>query len=144
MADKLVPYAGFHAHGFEAGIPFYASLGSLVVGALAAWLIYGRGQKAIDPLMGNGFSVALRKRLYIDAFYDKILVGGVQQVVAHIIDFFDDGIIRRLIVQGLAKLTGVIGLLLGRIQGGSLRGYTVVMGIGLLVIIFLLAFTIKF
>ena len=144
VADKLVPYAGFHAHGFEAGVPFYASLVALLVGGGAAWLIYGRAQKAADPLRSNCISRALRQRLYIDVFYDKVLVGGIQQAVAHVLDFVDDGIIRRLIVEGSARVTAWVGRLLGRIQCGSLRGYTVITGIGLLLIIFLLAFTIKF
>ena len=143
VADKLVPGESFHAHGFAVGVPFYASLGALIVGGGIAWLIYGRSQRAADPLRHSFFSRTMQKRLYIDALYDKVLVGGVQQVVAHILDFLDDGIIRRLLVQGLARLTGFIGWLLGKLQGGSLRGYALLTGLGLVVIIFILAFTIK-
>lgn len=144
VADGLVPFGGFHAHGFSFGVPFIASLVALLVGGGAAWWLYGCKSRAEDPLAGNAFSRALRHRLYIDCFYDKVLVGGVQQWVAYILHFFDEGLIRDFIVQGLARLTAWVGSLLARVQGGSLRGYTLVTALGVIVIVFILAFTIKF
>ena len=143
VADGLVPFNGFHAHGFEAGAPFYASLAALLIGGGAAYAVYGRGQKE-DPLAGNALSTALKQRFYIDAFYDKVLIGGVQKFVACVLHFLDDGLIRGLLAQGLARLTGWVGCLLGRAQCGSLRGYAALMALGLLLIIFLMAFTVKF
>ena len=144
VADALVPYGGFHAHGFELGMPFFAGLAALIIGGGAAWWIYGHKCRETDPLAGCAVSRALRQRLYIDCFYDKVLVGGIQQWVAYIVHFLDEGVIRGLLVEGLARLTGWVGGWLSRIQCGSLRGYTLVTALGLLVIIFLLAFTIKF
>ncbi|MGN0835991.1 MAG: proton-conducting transporter membrane subunit, partial [Akkermansia sp.] len=140
IADALVPYAGFEAHGFAVGLPFYVSLGSLVLGLVAAFLVYGCGKRSSDPLAGNALSAALRERLYIDEFYDKVLIGGVQAIIAHIIEFIDAAIIRGLCVQGFAWLTSRVGLLLSKLQGGSLRAYTFLSGLGLLVLIILLAF----
>ena len=144
VADHLVPFAGFHAHGFSVGAPFFCSLAALLVGGAAAWWLYGLRKPTADPLAGNAFSRALRSRLYIDCFYDKVLVGGVQQWVAYILHFVDAGIIRELLCQGLARLTGWVGSLLARLQCGSLRGYTLISALGLLILVFLLAFTIKF
>ncbi|MCH5284245.1 MAG: NADH-quinone oxidoreductase subunit L [Akkermansiaceae bacterium] len=144
VADRLVPCGGFHAHGLEIGVPFFAGLGALLVGGGAAWWVYGRKSCAEDPLAGNAFSRALRKRLYIDCFYDCYLVGFVQKYLACTLDFIDDGLLRRLVVQGSARLTGWVGRLAGSIQNGSLRYYTLITGLGLLFIIFLLAFTIQF
>ena len=140
IADALVPYAGFEAHGFAVGLPFYVSLGSLGLGLVAALLVYGCGKRGSDPLAGNALSAALRERLYIDEFYDKVLIGGVQAIIAHIIEFIDAAIIRGLCVQGSAWLTSRFGLLLSKLQGGSLRAYTFLSGLGLLVLIILLAF----
>ena len=142
VADSLVPFDGFEAHGFQAGLAFYVSLGSLVLGLAAAILVYGCGCRKADPLAGNALSTALRKRLYIDTFYDKGLIGGVQELGAHIIEFADAAIIRGLLVQGLAWTTARLGMLLSWIQGGSLRGYAFVAGLGIIILMFILAFTI--
>ena len=143
LADALVPFAGFHAEGVEIGVPFFAGLLALVLGAWLAWLTYGR-ETTKDPLENYSFARCLRKRLYIDAFYDSVLVDGLQKWASYIITCVDDGIIRRIIGQGLGLLTAWIGKLLGKLQGGSLRAYAVVAGVGVLVVIFLLAFIIKF
>jgi NADH:ubiquinone oxidoreductase subunit 5 (subunit L)/multisubunit Na+/H+ antiporter MnhA subunit len=46
IANDLVPFNGFHAHGFALGLPFYMSMGSLAIGILLALAIYGFGK---DP-----------------------------------------------------------------------------------------------
>ena len=140
IANDLVPFNGFHAHGFELGLPFYASMGSLAVGILLALAIYGLGSRTKDPLAGNFISKALRNRLYIDALYDKVLIGGLQQGFAHVIEFLDCFAIRGLICQGLVWLTVRIGYLCSWIQCGSLRAYTLVTGIGLVILVLLLAY----
>ncbi len=139
MADSLVPFAGFHAHGFEVGMPFFVSLAALILGAAAAVLIYGCGKRTSDPLAGNCLSTCLRNRLYIDVFYDKVLIGGVQKLLAHALELLDAVVIRGLLVQGSAWLTGRIGKLLSWIQCGSLRGYAAVAGLGTVILIFLFA-----
>ena len=144
MAERLVPANEFHAHSVTMSVPFAASLAALLLGGIAAWWIYaGKTRRTSDPLEHNAFSRALRHRLYIDSFYDNVLIGGVQKYLACIIDFIDEGIIRRLIVQGSARLTGFAGRLLGHIQCGSLRVYALLTALGLVLIIYILAFTIK-
>ena len=141
LADRLVPYAEFHTLGVEWGATFFAGLGALIVGGGLAWLLYGKTETLAgkaDPLGANFVSRALRHRLYIDAFYDHVLVGGIQRWFACLISCLDDGIIRRLIGEGLASLTAWVGRLLGRIQGGSLRGYTVLASLGVLVLMLIL------
>ena len=139
IANDLVPFNGFHAHGFELGLPFYVSMGSLAAGILLALAVYGLGNRTRDPLAGNFISKALRNRLYIDALYDKVLIGGLQQAFAHVIEFLDIYIIRGIICQTLVWFTVRIGYLCSWIQCGSLRAYTLVSGIGLVILILLLA-----
>ncbi len=143
IADELVPFDGFHAHGFETGLTFYAGIGALVLGTLAAIVVYGFGGRQRDPLAGNCLSACLRNRLYIDAFYDKFLIGGVQRFFAHLLELIDSAIIRGLLVQGLAWLTARVGILLSWIQCGSLRVYSVVAGLGIVLLMLLLAFTLS-
>ena len=115
-------------------------MGSLAVGILLALAVYGLGGRTRDPLAGNCISKALRNRLYIDALYDKVLIGGIQQVFANLIQFFDSYIIRGIICKGLVWLTVRIGYLCSWIQCGSLRAYTLVSGIGLIILVLLLAY----
>ncbi|MBR5330242.1 MAG: NADH-quinone oxidoreductase subunit L, partial [Akkermansia sp.] len=116
------------------------SMGSLAVGILLAVAIYGFGGRTKDPLAGNCISKALRNRPYIDALYDKVLIGGLQQGFAHLMQFLDSYIIRGIICQGLMWFTVRLGNLFSAIQCGSLRAYTLVSGIGLVILILLLAY----
>jgi NADH-quinone oxidoreductase subunit L len=140
IANDLVPFNGFHAHGFSLGLPFYVSMGSLAAGILLALAVYGLGNRTKDPLAGNCISKALRNRLYIDTLYDNVLIGGIQQVFANIIQFLDSFIIRGIICKGLVWLTVRIGYVCSWIQCGSLRAYTLVTGIGLIILILLLVY----
>lgn len=144
IADALVPFGGFAAHGFEVGMPFYVSLGALVLGIVVALAVYGCGCRSKDPLAGNALSTALRKRLYIDCFYDKVLIAGIQQNVARVIEAFDEMVIRGLIAQGLVWLTSRIGMLLSWIQNGALNCYAFVTGIGIVIVLFLMVFMLNF
>lgn len=144
VADYLVPFGGFTAHGFAVGMPFYVSLGALLLGLVVALAIYGFGRRSKDPLAGNALSTALRKRLYIDCFYDKVIIAGIQQNVARVIEAFDEMIIRGLIAQGLVWLTSRIGMLLSWIQNGALNCYAFVTGIGIVIVLFLMVFMLNF
>ncbi len=143
VANGLVPFDGFHAHGFAVGTTFYAGIGALLLGTLAAVAVYGFGGRQRDPLAGNPLSTCLRNRLYIDCIYDKFIIGGVQRVLAHLLELIDSALIRGLIVQGLAWVTARLGILLSWIQCGSLRAYSAVAGLGIVILMLLLAFTIS-
>lgn len=144
LADQLVPFGGFHAHEFEIGLPFYASMGALLLGIILAFAIYAFSKREKDPLSGNALSTALQKRLYIDSFYDNVLIAGIQQNIARIIETIDEMLIRGLLAQGLAWLTARIGILLSWIQNGALRGYAFVSGLGLVIILFLAFYMLSF
>ena len=139
IADRLVPFNGFAVADFHMGMPFYVSMGALVLGILLAAVFYA-GSPASDKLSGNAVSRALANRLYIDWFYDKVLVKGVQGILASVIDFIDQFIISGLIVGGLARLTAAVGSLLRRLQSGNMAAYTVLFGVGLLLVIYFTVF----
>ena len=124
----------------KAAFTLIKTLAKTVMGILLALIIYGLGNRTKDPLAGNCISKALRNRLYIDALYDKVLIGGLQQGFAHLIEFLDIFAIRGLICQGLVWITVRIGYLCSWIQCGSLRAYTLVSGIGLVILVLLLAY----
>ena len=141
VADRLVPFADFHAESTEWNVTFFAGLGSLIVGGGLAWFMYAKSaadSAQSDPFGSHVISRILRRRLYIDSFYDHLLIGGVQRWFTCLVSCIDDGVIRRLVGHGLALLTAWTGRLLSRIQGGSLRGYTVVASLGVFLLILLL------
>lgn len=138
LADELVPFDTFAVRGFSMGLPFYVSLGALALGLLAAFALYGRAPER-DALSGSSVSRALANRLYIDKFYDCVLIRGVQRWLSMLIDFFDQFVIGGLLVQGAARFVAWIGGLLRRMQAGCLRAYALVMALGLLFLIFFLA-----
>lgn len=98
------------------------------------------GLPGLRQALRNAVSRALANRLYIDWFYDKVLVRGIQGSLAAIIDFMDQFIISGLIVGGLARLTAAVGSLLRRLQSGSMAAYTALFGIGLLLVIYFTVF----
>ena len=139
MSDNLVPFNGFSAPEFHFGLPFYASMGALALGIIAAVIFYA-GSPEKDKLSNNWVSRALQNRLYIDAFYDKVLIRGVQGIGAAIIDCLDQFLIGGVIVGGIARLVAAIGGLLRKLQSGSILAYTLLFGLGMIAVVFFTVF----
>lgn len=139
VADKLVPANGFAAPGFHVDTVFFVSLGALAIGlVLGVACYFGSPQR--DRLSGNVVSRLFANRFYIDEFYDKVLVKGVQGTLAAIIDFIDQFIITGLCVGGSARLVAGIGCLVRRLQAGYVALYSLLAGIGLLLIVYLMVY----
>lgn len=139
IADKLVPFNGFEAPGFHLGTAFYVSVGVLVVGLILGVALYA-GSPAKDKLSGNFISRLFANRFYIDEFYDKVLIKGVQGTLSAIIDFIDQFLITGLAVGGSARLVAGIGCLMRRLQAGYVGLYSLLIGVGMLLIIYFLVF----
>ncbi len=119
------------------GLALYASLGAFVVGAAAAFVFYFK--KDSDPLANNPVSKLFANRFYIDEAYGQLVKYGIN-IKAATIDFLDDFIIGGLIVGGLARCSAAIGQLFNRAQSGSLQTYSLLMGMGVLLVIYLTVF----
>ncbi len=149
VANILVPFADFHtdtASFFEPGTSLFAGIGALLVGGGLAWVMYAKAKNSTqqtDPWGSNLLARVLRQRFYIDAFYDKVLVGGCQRWVCYLVSFTDESLIRRLFGHGIGYLTAWFGRLLGRLQGGSLRCYSIAMAVGAILLLLLTIFTYK-
>lgn len=138
IANNFVPNNTFQAEPFHLGLAFYVSLGALLIGSILAVALYRNKER--DPFAGSIFSEILQNRFYIDLFYDKILVKGVQGIFCAIIDFLDQFVITGIIVGGLARLTAAIGGLCRRLQNGELTSYAFLFGIGLVLVLYFLIF----
>ena len=125
-----------HAHGHAEGhaIILGASIGSLVLGLIAGFLLYGGKDK--DPI-----SIPLfRDRFKIDAFYDNVVVKYFQDAFAAIVHFFDEFLINGLIVGGSSRIAEGFGGLFRRVQSGNLQGYAFAFGIGVILVIYFTVF----
>ncbi len=128
---RLAEHAGHHeGHALILG----ASIGSLVLGLLAGFILY-KG-KDEDPL-----SIPLLKnRFYIDGIYDNFLVRYFQDAFAAIVHFFDELLINGLLVGGLSRGAVSFGNLFRRIQSGELQGYAFAFGLGVILVIYFTVF----
>lgn len=125
-----------HAHGHTEGhaIILGASIGSLVLGLIAGFLLYAGKDR--DPI-----SIPLfRDRFKIDAFYDNVVVKYFQDAFAAIIHFFDEFLINGLIVGGSSRIAEGFGGLFRRVQSGNLQGYAFAFGIGVILVIYFTVF----
>ena len=131
---KIAPAAPAHAGEFAVNKLFWISLAAMAVGVAAGFLLYAGKDK--DPVSVPAF----RERLYIDRFYDHVIVRYFQNAAAAIVHFFDEFLINGLIVGGLSRLAEGFGNLFRRVQGGNLQGYAFAFGIGVVLVIYFTAF----
>lgn len=115
-------------------IALYASIASLVLGLLAGFVLY-KGKES-DPISVPFF----KNRFYIDDFYEKGLVKWLQDFFAAIIHFLDEFIIGGLIVGGLSRSAAGLGNVFRSLQSGSLQAYSLLLGFGTVLVIYLTVF----
>lgn len=110
-----------------------ASIGALLIGTVGAFLLY-RG-KDKDPLNIKLFA----NKFYFDELY-SIIVKVFQDALAWIVAGLE-----RLVVDGImARLPAFIATRVGsaarNLQGGHLQGYTFLLGLGVLLVIYVVVF----
>ena len=137
IAERISPLYFKPEHLIEPGIPLWASLGAVAVGAVLAFLFYFNKKR--DVLANNPVSKFFANSFYIDKLYGQIVKYGIN-IKAGIIEFLDEFIIGGIIVGGLARCTSALGQLFNRAQSGSIQTYTLLMGIGILLVIYLTVF----
>ncbi|MEG0024192.1 MAG: NADH-quinone oxidoreductase subunit L [Akkermansia sp.] len=142
VAEKLVPHNDFTPEAFHAGMPFYVSLCALGLGVILGLIFYA-GSPVKDKLSGNFISRSLANRLYIDCFYDKVIIKGIQGSFAAIVDFIDQFIISGLLVGGSARIVMGVGAILRRIQCGNLAVYAVIFAVGILTVIYFMVYFVR-
>lgn len=136
-AEKFSPLYHAPEHWIEAGPPLYASLAAFAVGLALAFVFYFN--KKEDPLANNPVSKLFANRFYVDELYGQIVKYAVN-LKAAVIDFLDEFIIGGLIVGGLARASASVGQVFNRLQSGSLQTYSLLMGVGILLVIYLTVF----
>jgi NADH-quinone oxidoreductase subunit L len=107
------------------------ALSSFVVGTAIAWRIYRHRNR--DPL-----SISLFKnRFYFDEVYES-LIRGTQEMLASFLAWFDEYIVGGVVVRGISSTVWGVGYLVRLTQLGNLQVYTLLFGLGTLVLLFLI------
>jgi NADH-quinone oxidoreductase subunit L len=132
MLQAMEPH---HAEGHRTVL--IASIGALIVGSSLGFLLY-RGKDS-DPLASNKLAKVFANKFYFDEFYAvlvKVFQDGLAWVITGIERIFVDGIVARLPAFAARRF----GAAARSLTGGHLQGYTFLLGVGLLVVIYLLVF----
>ncbi|MBK1833344.1 NADH-quinone oxidoreductase subunit L [Roseibacillus ishigakijimensis] len=124
-------------HLIELGVPLGASVAAFLLGAAAAFVFYFN--KKSDPLANNPVSKLFANRFYVDEGYGYVVKYAIN-VKAAVIEFLDEFLINGLLVGGLVRCSAVLGQLFNRAQSGSLQTYSLLMGVGVVLVIFLTVF----
>jgi len=138
IAEQIAPLSKFEPFHFHFGAAFFASIGALLVGGGAAFVLYFN--KSTDPLANIGIMKVFRNKFYIDEFYGQVVRWG-QDVLAAIVHFIDEFFINGLFIGGLSRSAEGIGAIFrNRLQNGNLQTYSLVFGVGIAVTIYITVF----
>ena len=107
-----------------------------VAGIVAGYVIYSGRDK--DPIKVEVFA----RKFYIDEIY-LCLVRLFQDGLAYLAKAVDQLLIDGLIVRGSARLTSGVGSLLRGLQGGNLQSHVFLLGLGIVIIIYLITITFR-
>jgi NADH-quinone oxidoreductase subunit L len=120
------------AHGLEWSLVAAAAAVALV-GMFAAWslLPFRRLVPARQAPAEQGIGRLLWKRYYVDEIYNRILVRPIVWVSRQVLwRFVDQGAVDGAAVNGVARLSHILGWLGSRLQTGELGLYVVLFVVG--------------
>jgi NADH-quinone oxidoreductase subunit L len=136
VAEVLAP--NFEYLSFHVGPEFIASIIALVIGLSAGWFLYAGKQH--DRLANNPIARLFANRFHIDAFYDNILVRGIQGTFAALVGFFDEFLINGMFVNGASRMASSFGGIFRRVQSGNLQNYALLVALGVILVIYFTVF----
>jgi len=119
--------AAMALHGVQT-LPFWLALGGVVV----AWFFYLKAP-AIPAAIGRSLAPVVRileNKYYLDWFNEHVLAAGARLLGKGLWKGGDQGLIDGLVINGSARLVGVIASLSRLVQTGHLYWYALVMLLG--------------
>jgi NADH-quinone oxidoreductase subunit L len=131
-----------HAAGFfqmlvapflHAPVAAGAGLAAVVVGFLAAYVLYGKAKTDPLPAKLGAFATAMRDRFYFDELYEATVLR-LQNILAAVSDFFDRWVVGGgvILTRGTTDLSGRALRLL---QTGNLQTYAFLFVVGAAVVL---------
>jgi NADH-quinone oxidoreductase subunit L len=118
----------------HAPVAALASLGAVLVGALAAWPLYAGATSDPLPKFIGGLAQAMRQRFYFDEVYTAIIAWS-QDALATFADAVDRWIIAGLLVRGAHGTTEFCGRVLRLVQTGNLQTYAFLFALGVVLLL---------
>ena len=132
----LEPVTGHVEHGepvLAAEVIMGATLALVVLGVVAAWLVYVRHQVPVVARPDPALVEAARHDMYQDALNEAVAMRPGQGLVAAVTA--TDRYVVNGAVEGLAAATAACGRLVGRTQSGYVRSYAGYMLVGTLLVL---------
>ncbi len=128
-----LPIHGEESDGVTIGLMVVAlAIGVLGIGL--AWMLYGgKNTDTVDDLVEGplaGLASASRHKLWVDEFYDAVLVRPFKALARGLFEIVDKFIIDTVAVNGSAFVVGVFGRLSRWFQNGQVQRYLVGVVIG--------------
>jgi NADH-quinone oxidoreductase subunit L len=139
IGEYLAPVLGHHTLKLGAGTEFLlmgASVGAAVLGIAAGWGMYRGGPQADASLASvlNGLYRAAEHSYYVDAFYQRRIVGGIVGGSRWLWNVIDVHVIDAL-ANGVAWLAASIGSSLRRWSTGNVQHYALTFLVGMVALI---------
>jgi NADH-quinone oxidoreductase subunit L len=130
-------FAGLFAPFSHAPAAAFASLGAVIVGAVAAWRLYTSAQRDPLPEAIGALARAMRNRFYFDELYQR-LIAWTQGSAATVVNGIDEWIIDGVMVRGAHGTTELVGRALRLVLTGNLQTYAFLFAVGVaLVLLFM-------
>jgi NADH-quinone oxidoreductase subunit L len=134
------PRGGAPVERLSAGVGFGIAWVVAATGFAAAWSLYGAGRAlqgdekiaAAVPRLRR----ALASALYVDAFYDRVVVKPLWAAARGLWRVVDATLIDGLLVNGSAQAVAAVGSLLRRFQNGDVQRYAAVTAVGVLILVY--------
>ncbi len=143
MAAMAKTWHGWVAYGLHAfvTVPFWL----MIAGAVIAWYCYLINPKvpAVIQSKLKGINCILENKYFFDWFYEQVMARGSRALGKGLWQQADRGLIDGLLVNGSAKVVGVIAAITRRFQTGFIYHYAFAMIIGLMAAITYIIFGTK-
>ena len=132
MGEEFHGAAAMALHGLTS-LPFFLAMAGVVV----AWLFYMKMpsipaaiMRAVKPL-----HTLLENKYYFDKFNEVVFAGGARLLGRGLWKFGDQGLIDGMVVNGSAKMVGVVAQLSRLFQSGHIYQYAFSMIVGVFVLL---------
>jgi NADH-quinone oxidoreductase subunit L len=136
LAEHWHGQAAFILHGMSA-LPFWLSMGGLVL-ATVVWLVLHKRNPAIDDELqkkGGWVTRLLQDKYGFDDFNQKVFAGGGLDIGRFLWNAGDRTLIDGAVVNGSARMVGLLAGVMRHLQTGYLYHYAIAMIIGLVVLL---------